>query len=150
MNLWLLIFILSFNVLVLDALTYHISPDAVGRNRTCYDGKQTILRPCYTLQGLSMDKSLLKKNVIQLLFLPGIHVLQNETLILSGVSEVNVTTSTQDQEVTIECYPNTILAFENVQYLNIASVNFTSCTVLLYSSVHVKIYHSVFSESKPS
>ena len=149
MNLLLLVIVSLDFFLCSDALEYFISPDPVT-NETCNNSGSAALRPCYSLQQLSIGNGLLfNKGTITLLLLSGTHILpENHTLMLSNIRKVEIFPWNQQQEELIECRSQTNIVFQNIQELNIFSVNLTSCTILLESTIQVVIFKCVFAKSK--
>ncbi len=116
---------------------YYISPDPVT-NETCNASGST-LRPCYSLQQLSYGSGLLlNKSAVTLHFLSGIHVLsQNHSLMLSDINEVEIAPWNQQQKelIDVECHSQKEfnIICQDIQKMNIISLNFTSCKTLLTS-----------------
>ena len=69
-------------------------------------------------------------------------------LLCYGIDEVKISPFSHYQEELIECYSRSDIVFQNIQDLNIFSLNFTSCTIKINSTVRVVITRCVFTDSK--
>jgi hypothetical protein len=92
-------------ILELDAISYYVSPDGIA-NETCTSNESASLRPCYTLQQLSIEKTFLSdRSFIRMLLLPGKHV-TNHTLAASNVMKLEILPWYPEERVTIQCSYN--------------------------------------------
>ena len=106
-------------------------------NQTCRVNNSTLLSPCYSFQQLCDDKKdlLINKSAVALLLLPGRHIIhENLTLKLSHINEVEISPWNPEAQEVIECQTNNAFLFHNIEKLNIVSIIFTSCTVLINST----------------
>lgn len=129
---WCLLFVICIHcvdVIFADILSHYVSPDPVA-NETCSVNSNTILRPCYSLHRLSIDKTLL--SLVTLILLPGTHVIpENYTLTTSDVSKLEIFPWNNAQQVTIRCQSQAGIAFQNIRELKLVSLVVASCTLSL-------------------
>ena len=112
-----------------EALLYHISLDPVA-NETCTVNGSATLTPCYSLQQLCEDKTLLSnKTQLTLLLLPGTHVIpQGQTLSASGVGKLEISPC-NGHLVIVQCEKKANLTYRDVGALKVSSIEFASCNV---------------------
>lgn len=132
---WLVFIVIYFSLFsCCGTEIYYIFQGTVA-NKTCSVNNGTSLSPCYSLQQLCEDKSelLINKSAVTLILLSGRHVLpENYTLTLSDINEVEI--SPWNLQEVIECHAQTGILFHNIRELDVLSLNFTSCTILLNST----------------
>ena len=136
-----------------SALVYYVSADAVA-NETCSMDANVTLTPCYSLQHLASEQTLLSnKTELTLLLLPGTHVIpHNHTPLASDVSKLELHPWNTEQEVIIQCQPQAQLVFQRIISIKIISLSFKFCSLQFDSSnaVEAQIYITdcMFAESK--
>lgn len=113
-----------------DAVTYYVSPGAIG-NGICTVNGNTILRPCYSLQQLRSHRSLLSdKSLVNLYLLPGVHEIPNVSNIGAfNVGKLEIRPWNEQENVTIECQKDAGFYLVDIRKLKIISVNFVSCGI---------------------
>ena len=144
-------------ILCCEALLYHISPDPVA-NETCTVNGSATLTPCYSLQQLCEDKTLLSnKTQLTLLLLPGTHVIpQGQTLSASDIQLLEISPWHGLQNVGIECQRQTDLIYKDIGRLAVFYLNFSSCSAqCIYSKenshmteVTVNFCNCIFANSR--
>ena len=108
----------------------YISSDA--RNGTCTVNDTQTLQPCYSMDQLSNDSSALVNKVsISLCFLPGNHTIDSENFSASNVTQLNLQPWKLNKAVTIKYLSEGKLVFKKVHHLNIRSMQFTSCGLMI-------------------
>ena len=118
-----------------EALLYHISPDPVA-SETCTVNGSATLTPCYSLQQLCEDKTLLSnKTQLTLLLLPGTHVIpQGHTLSASDVEKLKISPWNGHLDVIVQCQRLANLTCKDMGELKVSYIEFKSCYVVYDNS----------------
>lgn len=127
LSVWLILVLSVLCFLQVEALIYYVSSsDPVDESCTV---NGTLLRPCYSLQELGKNITLLHDRVsITLLFLPGKHVI-SQTFTAYNVRELNIHPWNSNKQVNVECQLPKRFIFYNVGEMLVFSFNFTACTI---------------------
>lgn len=131
---------------------YYITPDQPDPQGNCsVDG--TILSPCYTLQQVNSLPSSSKEGSVELLLLPGTHLVavgNKINVTLSNFKVLVIHPWNEEQEVAIKCAklpPNgwhiPDLNFRNINELTIFSLNLSSCLLHYGYDLNSKTERSV-------
>ena len=139
-----------------EALLYHISSDPVA-NETCTVNGSATLTPCYSLQQLCEDKTLLSnKTQLTLLLLPGTHVIpQGHTLLAYDVEKLEISPWNGHLDVIVQCQRLANLTCKDIGDLKVSYIEFKSCFVIYDDSegrttVSIEIVSCIFAENVES
>ena len=143
-------FFQCFLCVTVSGFSCYISPVAVV-NESCTVSDNTTLRPCYTLQQISSPYWTWTHNVssMEIIFLPGVHVIMSQSLMLSNMTELEVY-PWNEQNVVVKCRQRASWIFENIEKLRITSLYFKYCHLEVFNSMSqfTTINECVFAKSK--
>ena len=92
---------------------------------------ETTLNPCYTINQLIEDEVLSSANesAVEMLLLPGIHLIENRTLNLTDFSEVVIRPWNEEQKVVLQCQLMANLTFQDIAELKLSWLHLTFCSL---------------------
>lgn len=124
----LVMIVTSIHCVLSSETVYYITP----QNDTCYtsEGSTSEMMPCYSLQQLSRDRTVLtNKTVVTLLLQTGIHSFSDQLLTVSDIRKVVLSPLNGEHNIEIHCQLQSRFVFQNVEELQIFSLKFTFCSL---------------------
>lgn len=117
----------------MDAVFY-VTPVPVDDASCTANGSN--LSPCYQLQMLNWTLLSNKASVL-LYLLPGVHTMSNAYMFKAfNVTKFSISPFFEEDTGIINCKEQTELLFQDMQFLTILSIDFTSCSSRLEGSQH--------------
>ena len=126
---------------------YYITPNS--ENRTCNARNGRSLIPCYQLDQLN-NQRLSTISSLTLSFLPGTHTVSRS--LVFRIRELTMKSFDESDDVEIDCDPLTFIRFEDIEELEVNSIEFHSCSLECNSDPDtisiVYLYRCVFADNR--